>query len=90
MTLKNDADKGRCKGDRIRGRVSISDLFVFIDMFELLWRMMLRQPNVREIWLEDVHQYQIYLLYRLRMKQRQPDVREDGLEDVYAYQTCFE
>ena len=31
MTLNNDAEAKRCKGDRIRGCVTISDLFAFID-----------------------------------------------------------
>ena len=31
-TLKNDAETSRCKGDRKRGHVSISDLFVCIDL----------------------------------------------------------
>ena len=31
MILKNDSETGRCKGDQIRGYVSISDIFAFID-----------------------------------------------------------
>ena len=31
MTLNNDRETKRCKGDRIRGYVSISDLFALID-----------------------------------------------------------
>ena len=49
MTLNNDAETKRCKGDRIRGCVSISDADTKWDK-KMQW-----QKDAREIELEDVY-----------------------------------
>ena len=56
-----NAESSNSKGGRIRGCVSISDLFQCIDFLWLSYtESMQNHPIVKEVGLEDVYQYQTY------------------------------
>ena len=83
-------ESSNCKGSRIRGCVSISDLFQCIDFVWLSFTAsMQNHPIVKEVGLEEGYQYQTYsnvfdflwLSYTTSM-QNQPIVKEVGLEDM--------
>ena len=88
-----NAESSNCKGGRIRGCLSIGDLFQYIDM---LWMTILHDAESANCKGDRIRGYVsicvlflcIDLLHWLYiMMQNWPTVKEIGLEDVYQEET---
>ena len=105
ITLKNDEEKVRCKGDQIR------DLFAFIRPYLMTLNndaetarckgnLIRLAFNVFKEWFRDSQMYvcsdymiciniRPICLFRIALSDLKNDVKEIGLEDVYQYQSYY-